>query len=203
VFSILVIWVAIIPAVIVEPGGWWAIIFAVLATGAIGVSAWRRLGLSRVIAIAGIWGGVAAGIIGDADNTWASVFGFLATGAVVYSGMRRNAYLTGAAIALAWAVVGAAGWRSEGDATWICVFAFLTAGAVANGGGGIARGLSMLVWWGAAGAIMLSLDGWYWLAVIAFILSATSIGFSDFSFPRKFEWDLFDRDKDDDVKVVN
>jgi hypothetical protein len=199
----LAIWVAVIPAVVIEPDGWWAVIFGLLATAAIGVSAWRRLGLARVIAIGGAWGGVAVGIIVSADNTWACVFAFLATGAIVYSAMRRNAYVAGAAIALAWAVTGAVAARSDGDGAWICVFAFLTTGAVANSGNGIARGLSSIVWWGAAGAIMLALDGWYWLAVIAFILSATSIGFSDFNFPRKFEWDLFDRDGDDDVKVVN
>ena len=49
---------------------------------------------------------------------------------------------------------------------------------------------------------MLTTAGWYWLGVIAFVLTVSSLGFGGFRFPRALEWDLFDRDDGDRVKVV-
>ena len=201
--SILAIWVAVITAVSIEPDCWWSIIFAALATGAVGVGAFRRLGLSRLIAISGIWAGTAIGMANDPDATWISIFAFLSTGAAVHSLMKRDSYVGGLGIALAWMVVGVVLARSTDNVpAWICVFAFLTTGAIANTRGD-RRGLAALIWWGAAGGIMLVYDDWYWLAVFAFLLTASSVGFGGFSFPRGIEWDLFDRDDDGDrVKVV-
>jgi hypothetical protein len=201
--SIVAIWVAVITAVSIEPDCWWSIIFAVLATFAVGVGAFRRLGLSRLIAISGIWSGVAIGMANDPSATWISIFAFLSTGAAVHSLMKRDSYLGGLGIALAWIVVGLVVARaSDNEPAWICVFAFLTTGAIANSRGD-RRGLAALIWWGAAGAIMLANDEWHWLAVIAFLLTVSSLGFGGFRFPRGIEWDLFDRDDDGDrVKVV-
>ena len=163
----------------------------------------RRLGLSRLIAISGIWAGTAIAIIETADATWVSVFAFLATGAVVHSFMRRDSYLGGLGIVVAWLVVGLAVSLADQDPpSWLCVFAFLTSGAVANSRGD-RRGLAATIWWGLAGLIMVASDGWYWLGVIAFVLTVSSLGFGGFSFPRRLEWDLFDRDEDGDrVRVV-
>jgi hypothetical protein len=201
--SIVAIWVATITAVVIETDAWWSIIFAALATGAVGALAWRRLGLSRLIAIAGIWAGTAIGMASEPDATWISIFAFLSTGAVVYSIMRR----VGLGIAFAWLVVGSViAINEEPDAAWISIFAFLTAGAVANNRTLHVRGVSAILWWGIAGGVMLAADGWYWLAlaVPAFLLSAAALGFSDWGIPRRFEWDLFDRDDDSegDVRYV-
>jgi hypothetical protein len=198
------IWVSTILAVIAEPDGWWAIIFAFLASGAIGWRLWRSIGLSKLIAIAAIWGFTGVAIAGDPDATWISIFAFLATGAVSFGIMRRDALALGLGIAAAWAVVGVIA-ADDPDAAWISIFAFLTAGALANSHGEWARGGSAVVWWLLAGAIMLAADGWYWLSVPAFLLSASSIGFGDFELPRHIDWDFFDRDDDDDTgpRVVN
>lgn len=203
--SIVAIWVTSILAVAANGDHWWILIFALLATGAVGASAWRRLGLSRLIAITGTWAGVAlvAGV--DDGAAWPSIFGFLTTGAVVYSTMRRDAWILGAGVAAAWLATGVAVAFEGSDAAWMCVFAFLTAGALSNSNRELGRGLAAMVWWGAAAGIVLLFGaGWAWLSVIAFILTASSIGFGGFDFPRGLEWDLFDRDEDGDrVKVVH
>jgi len=188
-----------IAAVIASAGSWWTLIFALLATLAVGASAWRRLGLSRLIAICGIWAGTAL-IVGIADGGFSAVFAFLATGAVVYSTMRRDGLLIGSGIAVTWLIVGLVV-AVNGEGEWISVFAFLTAGALANTRGNDARGISAILWWAIAGLVMLIADsGWaYVLAVPAFLLTAASLGFSDFRFPRGLEWDLFDGDDDSHV----
>jgi len=196
--SILAIWVTMIPAVIAQPDAWWSLVFAVLGTAAIGVSAWRRLGLSRLVAISGTWLGTAIAISSDESAAWVAVMAFLATGAIVYSTMRREAWVAGLGIAVAWVMVGTVASANDGEGAWISVPAFLTAGAVANAAGsGVTRGLATILWWGIAGLVMLSAGGWYWLAIIAFLLSAASLGISDFQLPPRLEWDLFDRDEDD------
>jgi hypothetical protein len=195
--SILAIWVSTVIAVLVEHGSWWIIIFAFLATGAVGVSAWRRLGVSRLLAIVGTWAGLALAAGADSGAAWASIFAFLTTGAVVYSTMRRDAIVVGLGIAAAWLAVGiAVAARGDGPA-WMCIFAFLTAGAIANSGGSLARGGSAILWWGITLAVVLiGGGGWAWLSVLAFLLTSASIGFSDFHLPTSLEWDLFDRDDD-------
>ncbi len=50
--------------------------------------------------------------------------------------------------------------------------------------------------WGIAGFVMIAAGGWYGLSIAAFVLSAASIGISEFRIPRKIEWDLFERDDD-------
>ena len=202
VISILAIWVASVAAV--EPDSWWVIIFALLATGAVGASAWRRLGLSRLIGVVGTWAGMALAAGSSGDAAWTSIFAFLTTGAVVYSTMRRDAWLLGVGIATAWLATGLAVLVHGSDASWMCVFAFLTAGAVANSHNDIVRGFAATGWWVIAGALILILgSGFAWLSVIAFVLTTTSIGFGSFSFPRGLEWDLFDRDDDSErVKIV-
>lgn len=202
--ALVAIWVSTILAVIAEPDGWWAIIFAFLASGAIGPRLWRSIGLSKLIAVAGTWAATGVAIAGDPDSTWVSIFAFLTTGAVSFGVMRKDAIPLGAAIAVAWAVVGVVS-ANDPDAAWTSIFAFLTAGALANSHGEWARGGSAVVWWGLAGAIMLIADGWYWLSIPAFLLSATSIGFGDFEWPRRIDWDFFDRDDRDEAepRVVN
>jgi len=194
--SILAIWVTMIPAVIAEPDAWWGLIFALLATLAVGASAWRRLGTSRLLAIAGTWLGTAIAIGASSDATWMAVFAFLATSAVVYSTMRREALATGGGIAVAWLMAGAVVAANDGEGAWIGIFAFLTAAVVANSRGAATRGLAAMLWWGIAGFVMIAAGGWYWLSIIAFGLSAASIGISEFRIPRKIEWDLFERDDD-------
>jgi hypothetical protein len=197
--SILAIWVTMIPAVIAQPDAWWSLIFAALATGAIGASAWRRLGLSRVIAISGTWLGTAIAAGNNEGAAWVAVMAFLATAAVVYSTLRRDAVVAGIGIAVPWIFVGAVAAANDGDGAWIAVFAFLGAATVANAGGkSIVRGASAILWWGLAGLIMLVSGGWFWLSVVAFLLTAISLGISDFRLPTGLEWDLFDRDEEDD-----
>jgi hypothetical protein len=192
--SIAAIWASVITAVVLEHGGWWALIFAALATGAVGASAWRRLGLSRLAAIAGAWGGTSAAIATNSDTTWMSVFAFLATGAVVYGFMRRDALLIGLAIAAAWGITGVVAARDH-EGAWICVFAFLTAGALANSRRNASRALVSIAAWGGAGAVMLATQEWYWLSVFAFLFSTVSFGLGGIAIPRRIEWDLFDRDE--------
>lgn len=202
--AILVIWAVMIPAVVNEPDAWWSLIFAALATASIGVSAWRRLGISRLIAIAGTWGAIAIAIAGHEGTAWMSIFGFLTTGAVVYSSMRREAWVAGLGVAAAWLAVGIASIANDGEGTWICVFAFLTAGAIANSRGrGTVRGASAILWWSIAGAVMVIGDGgWtFLLAIAAFLLTSASLGFADFRLPTKLEWDLFDRGGDADEPI--
>ncbi len=199
--SILVIWASMIPAVAIEPGAWWSLIFAFLATGSIGVGAWRRLGLSRLIAVTGIWAGTAAAVASDPGSAWISIFAFLSTGAVVYSIMRRDAIVSGLGICAMWAMVGAVLAAHGSEGSWIAIFAFLTTGSLANSRSRTAKGLATMLWWGVAGTIMLAAGGWYWLCVFAFVLSAVSLGLTDFRLPRGLEWDLFERD--DKPRMVN
>ena len=189
--SIVAIWATMIPAVIAEPGEWWSLIFAGLATMAIGISSWRRLGLSRVIAIAGIWAGTALATV-ESDG-WIAIFAFLATATAVNSIMQRTAILNGVAIATAWLVVGIVVNGADGDGSWISVFAFLTGASVANHRSE-SRGAAAIGWWILAGAIMIATEGSHWLAVIAWFLSTMALGFHGFSLPRRIEWDLLDRD---------
>ncbi len=192
--SIAVIWATMTPAIFVEPGGWPALVFAFLGTVAIGVSAWRRLGISRLIAISGVWLATALAVAGSSDNWWMASFAFLSTAAIVYSIMKRDAYLGGAGIALAWLVTGVIAMSQDGDTAWMSIFAFLTAAAVANAFGTSRRALIATVAWAIAGVLMFALDGSYWIALIATLFSITSFGLGGFNMPRKFEWDLFDRD---------
>ena len=197
--SILAIWVATIVTVAAEGRSWWIIIFAFLATGAVGVSAWRSLGIARLVAITGTWTGLALAAGSDPGAAWASAFAFLTTGAVVYSTMKKEALVLGAGIAAAWLAVGiAVAAAAEADnVTWMCVFAFLTAGAIANSGGNVARGGSAILWWSVTCAVVIIAGpSWAWLSVLAFVLTAASIGFGDFHLPTRLEWDLFDRDDD-------
>jgi hypothetical protein len=198
------IWVSTILAVMAEPEGWPAIIFALLASTSIAPRLWRSIGLSKLIAIAAPWAATGLAVAGDPDGWWVSIFAFLTTAAVSLGIMRKDAMALGAGIAVAWAVVGVTT-ADDPDAAWTSIFAFLTAGALANSHGEWARGGSAMVWWGLAGAIMLIADGWYWMSIPAFLLSASSIGFGDFEFPRRIDWDFFDRDDDDDPgpRVVN
>ena len=196
--SILAIWVATITGIVVAGGGSPVIIFAFLATAAVGISAWRRLGLSRLIAIAGMWSSVAIGMGGHTNNWWISIFAFLSTGAVVYSLMRRDDVMIGVGVAAAWLAVGIASAKFDG-AAWMCIFAFLTTGALSNTRGDSARGLSAILWWGIVlGVVLVGGASWAWLSIPAFILTAASLGLGDFRFPRALEWDLFDRDDDGD-----
>ncbi len=196
--SILAIWIGTIVGVAISHDAWPAVIFAALATGAVGVSAWRRLGISRLTALSGTWGATGWAIAAHEGNWWISIFAFLTTGAVVYSTMRRDALAAGAGIAVAWLACAAASQQHEG-AAWMAIFAFLTAGAIANTGGNV-RGLSAILWWTIAGAIVVAGgSGWAWTGIIAFVLTSASLGFSDFNFPRGLEWDLFDRDDDSGV----
>lgn len=197
--SILVIWVAMIAAVVAQPDQWWTLFFAFLATGAVGVSAWRRLGLARLLAISGTWTGTALAV-GFSGAGWVAIFAFVSTGAIVYSVMRRDGLLIGAGIAAAWLFSGIV-IANNADGAWICIFAFLTTGALANTRSNDARGLSGILWWGIACAVMLAAGGgWtFVLAIPAFLLTSASLGFGDFRFPRRVEWDLFDRDDDSDV----
>jgi hypothetical protein len=192
--SIVVIWATMIPAIIVEPGGWPALVFAFLATVAVGVSAWRRLGISRLIAISGAWLATALAVGGSSDNWWMGAFAFFSTGAIVYSIMKRDAYLGGIAIAVAWLVTGIIAMDEGGGTAWMSIFAFLTSAVVANAFGKSNRALIAAVAWAIAGVLMLALDGSYWIALIATLASITSFGLGGFNMPRKFEWDLFDRD---------
>lgn len=202
--SILAIWVTSILAVAVESDSWWILIFALLATGAVGLSAWRRLGISRLVAISGIWAGVCVAAASSGDAAWVSIFAFLSTAAVVYSTMKREAWVLGVGIAVPWLVTGVVTAAAGPGASWMCVFAFLTSGGVANSHNEVRRGVASIAWWGAAGLIVIAFGaGWAWLSVIAFLLTTAAIGFGDFSFPRSLEWDLWDRDDDGDrVKVV-
>ncbi len=198
--SLVAIWATMIAAVAFGDAPWWALIFAFLASGAVGIGMWRRLGTSRLIAITGTWVGAAWATGAEPDTGWITVFAFLTTGAVVYSLMRRDALGLGAGIAFVWMMVALVIDGNKGDGAWIAVFAFLTAGSLSNSGSRHMKGMTAILWWGIAGIVMLASGGWYWLAVPAFILTSASFGFRDFSFPRHIEWAL--RERDDDGYVV-
>ena len=198
VLAILAIWGAMIAAVVRNPDAWWALFFAFLATGAVGISAGRRLGSPRVLAIAGIWGGTAAAAASHTDAAWMAVFAFVATGAVVYSRMKRDAFVHGLVIGGLWALVGVLAVRDAG-AAWIAIFAFLTAASIANSRD-VTRPFAAALAWGAAGAVMLATDGNYWLSPIAFLVGSFVFRHGPLTVPRRFEWDLFDRDKDDTIE---
>lgn len=187
------IWAAMIPAVALQGDAWWSLVFAALATVAVASSFWRRIGISRVLGVAGAWAGTSLAIIESADAAWVAIFAFLTTGVVLYSAMRRTAVLHGVAIAAAWLAVGACLTVNEGQGAWMVVFAFLTAGAVANSRSDARAGAGILWWVLAAGVIVAGGEGWTWVSVIAFLLTASSIGFGDFRFPTGIEWDLFGR----------
>lgn len=198
--SILAIWIATAIGIRLAHGGWPVIIFAALTTAAVGASAWRRLGMSRLLAIAGTWAAVAIAMDGHHHTWWISIFAFLSTAAVVYSVMRRDDYAVGLGVAVAWLVVGIAT-REYPHTAWMSVFAFLSAGALSNTRGNWARGVSAILWWSLLLAVVLVSDGgWAWLCVPAFLLTAMAVGLSDFHFPRGIEWDLFDRE-DDSIDV--
>ena len=95
------------------------------------ISAWRRLGLSRLIAVTAIWLGTAVAVAANSDNAWISIFAFAATGATVYSIMKRDAFLNSIGIGVAWIMTGLVAADAESGAAWICVFAFLTTMSVA------------------------------------------------------------------------
>lgn len=196
VLSILVIWATMIAAVVVHPDEWPALIFAFLATGAVGISAWRSLGMSRLIAITGAWVATMLGSFYAETGLFMSIFAFLSTGAIVYSGLHRDAIANGVGIAAAWLTTGIVVAANGDEAAWIAIFAFLTAAALANTRGRDARGLGAVLWWGLAGAIMIISGGWYWLCVPALLFTEFSLGFNEFSLPRGIEWDLFKRDSD-------
>jgi hypothetical protein len=199
--TLVAIWAAMIPAVVVNPDAWWTLIFAGLATGAVGVGMWRRLGLSRLVAVTAVWVSTALVVAEHTDAGWIAVFAFLATGAIVYSMMARTALLLGLGIAVARGVMAATVLVADGDGAYISIFAFLTAATVANSWHGENRGIAAIVWWGIAGAIMISTEDWFWLSVPAWLLTAASIGIArgGFNLPRRFEWDLFERDDDGTV----
>jgi hypothetical protein len=118
--------------------------------------------------------------------------------------MKRDAWQLGVGIAAAWLATGLCIAAEGPGVTWMSVFAFLTAGAVANSHNETARGVAATVWWTAAGVLVLLFGGGFaWLSVIAFVLTAASIGIGGFDFPKRLEWDLWDRDDDSErVKVV-
>lgn len=204
VFSILAIWIASIIAVVLEPDGWWLLIFSFVATAAVGVSAMRRLGVSRLLAIVGTWAGMAFAAGSTSDAAWVSVWAFLTTGVVVFSTMKRDAWMLGVGISVAWLVVGISVLSKGPDVAWMCVFAFLTAGSVANSRHPFSRGIAAVVWWGATGVLVLAFgSGLAWVSVFAFVLTTLSFGLGGLQFPRGLEWDLWDKDDDDErVKVV-
>ncbi len=196
VLSIAAIWAAMVPAIVDEPEAWWSLIFAGLATLSIGLGAWRRLGMSRLVAVAGIWVATAVGIAAEPDAAWMSVFAFLATAATTFSALRREAVLLGLAIAVAWGASGTAVATNGEEAAWTSIFAFLTAATLSNSRGNALRALWATAAWASAGAVMVATDGWHWLSVVAWLLSMVTPGFGGFELPRRFEWDLFDRDDD-------
>ena len=198
--SIVAIWAMMGAAVAKEPDQWPALIFAFFATCAIGASAWRRLGISRMVAIAGIWAGTALGAAYADAGLFLSIFAFLSTGAVVYSSMHRDALLNGIGAAAPWVVTGIVVAVNGDGGAWIAIFAFLTSSALAHTYRGEARGIAAVFWWGLAGAIMIIGGGgaWYWLCVPALILTETSLGINEISLPRGIEWDIFGRGSESD-----
>ncbi len=195
--AIAAIWGASVSAVALHADAWWTLVFAVLATGAVGFR--RSVGLARVLAIAGIWGSAAAITAGNADHAWVTVFAFLATGAVVYSAMERDAFLSGLGIAVSWAAAAVAVVATDGGA-WITVFSFLTTGAVANIGRGGGGGVLAILAWVVAAAAIVALDGHHWLAVFAFVFGSLHFGVPGVRFPTRFEWDFRSDDHSESVR---
>ncbi|MGD9933952.1 MAG: hypothetical protein AB7T37_09555 [Dehalococcoidia bacterium] len=192
---LIAIWAAVVMGIAFEPGAWWATFFALLASVAVGLSAMRRLGLSRIVAVAGAWAGAAVAFGADGGATWMSIFAFLTTTGVVYSRMKPGALLEGAAVAVAWLAAGVTA-NQDADAAWTGIFAALSAKWIA--GGGRLRSMLGAAAWGAAGAVMTWQEGMYWLAPIAFFVTLFPIG-KGVAFPRRFEWDLSWRTDDGDV----
>jgi len=195
VLCIVAIWAAVVTGIAFEPGAWWAIFFAFLATGSVGLSAMRRLGLSRVVAVAGTWAGAAVAFGADSTATWMSIFAFLTTGGVVYSRMKPGALLAGAAIAVAWLAVGITA-HQDASAAWTCIFAALSARWIASGQN--IRALVAIGAWAGAAALMTWQEGMYWLSVLAFAVTLFPMQRGPL-LPRRFEWDLSWSRDDGDV----
>ncbi len=195
--AIMAIWGASVAAVALHGDVWWTLVFAVLATGAVGFR--RSVGLARVLAIAGVWGSAAAITASNPDHAWVTVFAFLSTGAVVYSAMERDAFLSGLGVAVSWIAAAAAVVATDGGA-WITVFSFLTTGAIANIGRGGGAGALAIVAWVVAAAAIVVLDGHHWLAVFAFAIGSLHFGVTGVRFPTRLEWDFRSDDHSESVR---
>lgn len=68
--AIAAIWGAAVSAIALHPDVWWTLVFAALATGAVGFG--RSIGLARVLGIAGAWGGAGAIVASDPHHAWIS-----------------------------------------------------------------------------------------------------------------------------------
>jgi hypothetical protein len=65
--------------------------------------------------------------------------------------------------------------------------------------GGPLKGAIAIAAWAAAAALMITQEGLYWLSVLAFIATVVAVD-GRTSMPRRFEWDLFERDDDDAIE---
>ena len=190
--AIVAIWAMMIAAVLQTPEAWWALIFAGLATTSIGIGFWRRLGLAKLVAVVGIWAGTAL-IIANGEAVWPSVMAFLATAALVHARHDRNTVILGLAFAAVWLLTAYIVIDQHAGAA-ISVFAALTVGTLAGNRSRWARGLTVLVWWGAAGVVILATNDHYWLAAVAWLLSIAPLGIPNWNLPRRIEWDFGERD---------
>ncbi|MGE3073598.1 MAG: hypothetical protein AB7N24_05855 [Dehalococcoidia bacterium] len=189
------VWVAAGTAVAVRSGAWPILIFASLTTMLIGANAWRRLGLSRLVAITGIWAGTAVIAAVDDAAAWPALFALFTTAAVVFGSMRKNAWLLGLAIAAPWLAAAAAVGAQGGGVAWMVVIAFCCTIALANTRKQLLRGVPALAWWNLTGvAVVLGGPAWAPLAFGALILAWFPIGSGPW-FTRGFEWDLWQNDR--------
>ncbi|MGE0599177.1 MAG: hypothetical protein AB7J35_07975 [Dehalococcoidia bacterium] len=189
------VWVAAGTAVAVRSGAWPILIFASLATILISANSWRRLGLSRLIAITGIWAGTAIIAAVDDGRSWPALFAMFTTAVVVFGSMRMSAWLLGLAIAAPWLATAAAVGAQGGEVAWMVVVAFCSTLALANTRKQFLRGVPALAWWNITGlAVVLGGPDWAPLAFGALILAWFPIGTGPW-FMRGFEWDLWQHDR--------
>jgi len=190
--AVIAIWAAMITAVINEPDAAWSLVFAALATAAIGIGFWRRLGLSRLVAITGIWAGTVL-VVGSGEAAWPSVLAFFATAVIAHAPGGRAIFLLDLAAAFVW-LIAAFVVVDQHDGSYVLVFAALTVWSLVGGHPERASGAVTILWWALAASIILVADGFYRLSVLAWILSASSFDRATWRLPRKVEWDIFDHD---------
>lgn len=177
-------------AVTIEPRGWWVLIFAALATLVVGSGMRRIIGSARLIAIAGAWTATSV-MIAYGEAVWPCVFAFLTTAAVAALPIRNSSLFPGITVAAVW-LASALIVVDQQAGAGVTVFAFLTAATLAAGRFGALRNTLVLALWAAATAIILAVDGMYWLSAVAWLLGAIPLGLPR-AFPRTIEWDILER----------
>ncbi len=161
----------------------------------IGANSWRRLGVSRLLAISGIWAGTAVIAASNDGPAWPAIFALFTTAAVVFGTLNRNAWVLGLGIAAPWLATGAAVAAHGHEVAWMVVIAFVTTLTLAHTRHPMLRGFMSVGWWAfVAVTVLVAGPDWSWLSLGALALASFRLG-GGFRFTRGFEWDLWQNDR--------